>query len=106
MFKISCAACLIIIFAASAGSLTAGEIDVGLADILSLTSSNEQISVLVFLKDQVDINSISAEFDFQGAEIADRHETVVRALQSLAAAARVQYWLIYKFPSYGSVEEF
>jgi PKD repeat protein len=70
------------------GTTTAGEIDPGLAEILDATPSGDQVSVLVFLKDQVDLELISGQLATQRANIRDRHETVVRALQQIAASTQ------------------
>jgi len=85
MFKAYLFICVTVFFTVSAGLSSAGEIDAGLADILSVTSSNEPVSILVFLKDRVDLKSISDELTLQGADIRELHEAVVRALQQKAA---------------------
>lgn len=80
--------CLVAFVMALPGTTTAGEIDPGLAEILDATPSGDQVSVLVFLKDQVDLELISGQLATQRANIRDRHETVVRALQQIAASTQ------------------
>jgi bacillopeptidase F len=63
---------------------TAGEIDPGLAQILEEASSSEQVSVLVFLNDRIDLQSISDQLTSQGTTLQNRHETVVNALRQKA----------------------
>jgi PKD repeat protein len=63
------------------GTASAGEIDPGLAIILEATPADQQVSVLVFLNDRVDLKAIEDELNWQGADLRQRHETVVRALQ-------------------------
>ena len=56
-----------------------------------LEENNEEIvSVLVYLKDQVDLNSITNQMDKQRATLKDRHETTVLALQNTASASQPQ----------------
>jgi bacillopeptidase F len=69
---------------ACVGVAAAGEIDQGLMEILDNASSGEQISVLVFLNDWVDVQSISDQLSIERAAMQVRHETVVRALQQKA----------------------
>ncbi len=63
------------------GQVFGGEIDPGLAEIMSTTPAEQPISVLVFLNDRVDIQAVKEELNQQDATIRARHETVVRALQ-------------------------
>jgi PKD repeat protein len=72
---------LAVLMLACAGIASAGEIDPGLADILSATPAGQPVSVLVFLNDRVDLKAVSSQMDLQRAKLADRHETIVRALQ-------------------------
>jgi len=67
----------------------------------------EVISVLVYLKDQVDLDAINRQMDKQQATLRDRHETTVVALQDTASAAQpqiVEY--LNKLKSQGLVEDF
>ncbi|MCP4632080.1 MAG: S8 family serine peptidase [candidate division Zixibacteria bacterium] len=63
---------------------SAGEIDTGLEQILQSSESNQQISALVYLNEQVNLKAITQQMDMQSATLSDRHETVVRALQDVA----------------------
>jgi subtilisin family serine protease len=47
-------------------------------------NNEEIISVLVYLKDQVDLDAITKQMDTQGATLQERHETTVLALQNKA----------------------
>jgi bacillopeptidase F len=54
-------------------------------NMTSKTYNDEEIvSVLVYLKDQVDLDSITNQMDSQRASLRDRHETVVVSLQNKA----------------------
>ncbi len=79
---------LAMIFIGATGMTVAGEIDAGLADILSAAAATDQISILVFMNDQVDLEAISSQLTLQGADIRDRHETVVRTLQQTASTTQ------------------
>jgi subtilisin family serine protease len=72
--------------AASSGS--AGEIDSGLDRVLENASPDQEISVLVFLSDQEDLEAITDQMDNLNATLKLRHETVVRALQDKATATQ------------------
>ncbi|KYK32081.1 MAG: hypothetical protein AYK22_00545 [Thermoplasmatales archaeon SG8-52-3] len=50
----------------------------------------EVISVLVYLKDQVDLDSINIKMNKQKASLRERHETIVLALQNTASASQAQ----------------
>ena len=63
---------------------TAGEIDPGLADILQATPSGQNVSVLVFMNDRVELKAISSQLNSRNATTQNRHEAVVRALQMKA----------------------
>jgi subtilisin family serine protease len=56
----------------------------------TLEENEEIVSVLVYLKDQVDLNEITREMDAQRATLQDRHETTVVALQDTASATQPQ----------------
>ena len=70
--------------------------DITIKDIASqsgdiLVGNNEEVvSVLVYLKDQVDLDAINRQMDEQRATLQDRHETTVVALQNTAYATRPQ----------------
>jgi len=51
---------------------------------ISEFNNEEVVSVLVYLKDQVNLNAINKEMDEQRATLRDRHETTVVALQKTA----------------------
>ena len=48
----------------------------------------EIVSVLVYLKDRVDLDSITDQMDRQRASLQERHETVVTILQNTASATQ------------------
>ena len=79
---------LAMFMAGSLGHVTAGEIDSGLEIILESTPAEQPISVLVFLKDQVDLAAITDDMNRQNVTLRRRHETVVRALQERAEATQ------------------
>ncbi len=66
----------------------AGVIDSELARILASKRADETVSALVFMKDQVDIDALSAEMDRQRVTMRMRHETVVRSLQQMAESTQ------------------
>ncbi len=72
------------------GMLRAGEIDADLATTLRKANPNAVISTLVYLDDRVDLSAITEQADAQQATLAERHETVVRALTQKAQAAQAQ----------------
>ena len=56
-----------------------------------LIDENEEfISVLVYLKDQVDLDAINSQMDERGATLRDRHKTTVTALQNTASSTQPQ----------------
>ena len=69
---------------------------------------NEKIiSVLVYLKDQVDLYAINNKMDIQRATLRDRHKTTVLALQSTASTSQpqlVEY--LYELQEQDKVKEF
>jgi serine protease AprX len=71
---------LIFITSGFASIAYAGDIDPGLQDILDSSPSGQTISVLVYLNDQVNLQAVTMDMDNQNAALAQRHETVVRAL--------------------------
>jgi bacillopeptidase F len=57
----------------------------------SLEYKNEEIvSVLVYLKEQVDLDSITNQMDEQRASLRTRHETVVTQLQKTASESQLE----------------
>ena len=60
-----------------------------LGDIIE-ENNEEVISVLVYLKDQVDLNAISGQMDEQQATLQERHETIVVNLQNTAYETQPQ----------------
>ncbi|MCP4633377.1 MAG: S8 family serine peptidase [candidate division Zixibacteria bacterium] len=75
----------LILCASAAPVLTlAGDIDPNLESVLNSSSADENISVLVYLDDRVDLKAISEQIDIQKATLRYRHEIVVRALQEKA----------------------
>jgi len=66
------------------GSVVAGTIDAGLEARLESMPAAERVSVLVFLRGQVDVGVLDAQFDAQRTPLVARHETVVCALQTQA----------------------
>lgn len=70
------------------GFSAAGEIDYGLEQIMNSLEDDQQISILVYLEDQVNLKSLSNELRDQSATLAYRHETVVRALQQKATLSQ------------------
>jgi serine protease AprX len=79
---------LIAVLCFSISFSSAGEIDPGLAGILSSVPADQTVSVLVYLGDRVDLEAISSEMDGRAATLQLRHETVVRALQEKAEATQ------------------
>jgi PKD repeat protein/subtilisin family serine protease len=67
---------------------SAGEIDPGLADIMSSAPADQPVSVLVYLSDRVDLQAITSEMDSRNATLRLRHETVVTALQEKAESTQ------------------
>lgn len=88
-------------------SAVAGEIDGDLSGILDATSSDEMISVLVYLNDQSDLNAITAQMDYEKATLRRRHETVVRDLQRVAGNSQHEVTdLLSRLETEGIVEDF
>ena len=50
----------------------------------------EVISVLIYLKNQVDLYSINNQMNKQRASLKERHETIVLALQDTASTSQIQ----------------
>ncbi|MEW6197685.1 MAG: S8 family serine peptidase [Planctomycetota bacterium] len=67
---------------------TAGVLDGGLAAILETRDADATVSVLVFLKAQVDVDGLVGALDAERATMQRRHEVIVRSL--LATAERTQ----------------
>ncbi len=62
----------------------AGQIDPGLEETLAVTPADESVSVLVYLRDRVDLEALNVRMDQERATLRDRHEAVVLALQEMA----------------------
>ena len=74
----------------AAGILRAGEIDSDLAAKLQQADPNEVMSALIYLNDRVDPPTFTQQMDLRKALLAERHETLVRALQHKAQATQPQ----------------
>ena len=74
--------------AVAAAGAFAGTIDDDLEQILAASPPNEIVSTLVYLRDRVDVDALNATLDGRRATRAERHETVVRALQEKAQATQ------------------
>ena len=85
-----CAVAGLLALAATGGAL-AGTIDPGLQAILAQRSTGENVSVMVSLKDQVDVQALDAQLTLERATPQMRHERVVRALQEKAAATQTPF---------------
>ncbi len=79
-----CGALVGLLGALAGNPVQAGTIEPNLSDILASRTAGETVSVLVYLKDRVDIASLNAELDRGRPSFAARHETVVRRLQKKA----------------------
>jgi subtilisin family serine protease len=62
-----------------------GKIDDAVLQAMRQARGDEQVPVLIFLSDRVNIRDMVRQFNAEGARLADRHERVVRALQQKAA---------------------
>jgi subtilisin family serine protease len=69
--------------------ISSKDISIQFGDLL-IDENEEIVSVLVYLKDQVDLDAINIQMDQQGATLKDRHEKIVVALQSTAFASQLQ----------------
>jgi subtilisin family serine protease len=67
---------------------TAGVIDPALEDLLAKSDPKVPVSVLVYLQDRVDLESVTRDMDAKRARLVERHEVVVRALQDKAEATQ------------------
>ena len=85
-----CSLVMLLAVLSGAGMLRAGEIDADLAATLQKADPNAVISTLVYLDDRVDLAAITAQADAQQATLAERHETIVRALSQKAQATQAQ----------------
>ena len=88
MHKFRVALSLIVLTSVAAAS--AGTIDSDLDQILSSRAATDTVSTLVFAQEQVDIEAVVADLDQRRATLQERHETVVRLLQSTAAASQAK----------------
>ena len=59
-------------------------------DNISIDKDEEIVSVLVYLTDRVNLDSINDQMDRQHASLKDRHETVVVSLQNKAHSSQTQ----------------
>ncbi len=72
--------------ALSASTAFAGQLHPALEDALAAKSATEMTSVIVYMADQADIAAIDRSLTLSSAKRAERHQTVVGALQSAATA--------------------
>ena len=72
------------------GLLRAGEIDSDLTAKLQQADPNEVVSALIYLNDRVDPYALTQQMDSHKAPLAERHETIVRALRQKAQATQLQ----------------
>ena len=84
---VCCGLTAALFFGAGAAGIAA-TIDPDLSQILASRAADEVVSTLVYLKEQVDIESLGASLDASRPSLATRHETVVRALQDKAQATQ------------------
>ena len=75
---------LTIIAGCLAGSAAGGSIHEALEAVLADTPANQHVATLVFLRDQLDLEPLEAEFERTSATRRERHEMVVLALQATA----------------------
>jgi len=66
----------------------AENVDPNLERLLAITPDDEPTSALVFLRDQVDLEVITARMDRAKVTLRQRHETVVRSLRQMAQATQ------------------
>ena len=66
----------------------AGSIDSDLQSKLTVTPTNQTISALVYLTQQVDLDAITDRMDSRNVTLQERHETVVRSLQDAASSSQ------------------
>lgn len=69
---------------ASVSASYAGTLDPGLEAQLDVLSPGESITALVLMESQAPVDELSRDLTRRGASRAERHETVVRALQDMA----------------------
>jgi len=69
---------------AAASAAMAGDLSPGLADIMDGLSDQDEIKVLVVMADQPDIKSLDKSLQLERVTLAERHRSVVGALQSVA----------------------
>jgi len=79
---------LFVVFGWCVDPIVAGEIDSDLMAIARDFAPDQEISVLVYLNDQVDLEEITAQMDIRSATLQERHETVVLALQNNAESTQ------------------
>lgn len=66
----------------------AGSIEYGLAEVLDTQPADQPLSVLVYMQDQVDVESLDLQLTAQRATRQDRHATVVGQLNAMADATQ------------------
>jgi subtilisin family serine protease len=69
--------------------ITSKNITTQFGDLL-LDENEEIVSVLVYLKDQVDLDAINLQMDKAGATLQERHETTVVSLQNKAYESQTE----------------
>jgi serine protease AprX len=85
----------------------AGEIELGLKDILDSKAEGDAISVIVFMKDRVDIKALSDDLKNMGASRKYRNATVISQLQQKASSAQTEIKAYLKrLKSEGKVSDF
>jgi bacillopeptidase F len=70
------------------GTVTAGQVDGALAEVLAAKTPDEVVSTLVFLSAQSDHVAITRAMDANRASLRVRHESVVRSLRETANATQ------------------
>ena len=70
------------------GAALAGEVDLNLQAAMAGASSDQMVSVLVYLNDRVDLRALNGRLDAAGPTLAQRHETVVTTLRQQAEQAQ------------------
>jgi bacillopeptidase F len=79
---------LIALLFCSVPNLQAGEIEKNFDDYLKTLSPDDYVSAIVYLADQADIRSLSAELKQEKATRQGRHQRVVSALMSAASRSQ------------------
>jgi len=79
-----CVVCGWAVLVAGATWALAGSVDPGLQQILAGKTPEDTVSALVYLRDTVNLSSLTAQLNQERASARRRHEVVVRALQAKA----------------------